>query len=434
LQRIRDLIEHGHTFEAALADVRRTTMFTTHTPVAAGHDAFPFNLVETHLAGAWGTLGAYREAFLALGHYDNGNGPLFNMTALALRTAGTVNGVSEVHGQVTRDMWGPIWPGVPDDNRPVGHITNGVHVPTWVSSELANVFDDFIGGDWRDRHDDPAIWARILEIPDEELWEARKALRQYLFAFIRERARSRWKEERVTAPRVVAAGTLLDPNALTLGFARRFTGYKRPELIFHNPERLMNILNAPRRPVQIVFAGKAHPADETGKHHLQQVYRRAIDPMFGGRIAFVDDYDLHVAHFLVQGCDVWLNNPRKPLEASGTSGMKASLNGVPHLSIGDGWWAEGYNRKNGWLIEGYPAANDPGSVDAADAEALYTLLESEVVPAFYDRDTNGIPRRWLQVVREAILSVASRFSARRMVKQYAETMYGPVSRQLTESR
>jgi starch phosphorylase len=434
LQRIRDLIEHGHTFEAALADVRRTTMFTTHTPVAAGHDAFPFNLVETHLAGAWGTLGAYREAFLALGHYDNGNGPLFNMTALALRTAGTVNGVSEVHGQVTRDMWGPIWPGVPDDKRPVGHITNGVHVPTWVSSELANVFDDFIGGDWRDRHDDPAIWARILEIPDEELWEARKALRQYLFAFIRERARSRWKEERVTAPRVVAAGTLLDPNALTLGFARRFTGYKRPELIFHNPERLMNILNAPRRPVQIVFAGKAHPADETGKHHLQQVYRRAIDPMFGGRIAFVDDYDLHVAHFLVQGCDVWLNNPRKPLEASGTSGMKASLNGVPHLSIGDGWWAEGYNRKNGWLIEGHPAANDPGSVDAADAEALYTLLESEVVPAFYDRDTNGIPRRWLQVVREAILSVASRFSARRMVKQYAETMFGPVSRQLTESR
>jgi starch phosphorylase len=434
LQRIRDLIEHGQTFDAALAEVRRTTMFTTHTPVAAGHDAFPFNLVETHLAGAWGTLGAYREAFLALGHYDNGTGPLFNMTALALRTAGTVNGVSELHGQVTRDMWGPIWPGVPDDKRPVGHITNGVHVPTWVSSELANVFDDFIGGDWRDRHDDPAIWARILEIPDEELWEARKALRQYLFAFIRERARSRWKEERVTAPRVVAAGTLLDPNALTLGFARRFTGYKRPELIFHNPERLMNILNAPRRPMQIVFAGKAHPADETGKHHLQQVYRRAIDPMFGGRIAFVDDYDLHVAHFLVQGCDVWLNNPRKPLEASGTSGMKASLNGVPHLSIGDGWWAEGYNRKNGWLIEGYPAANDPGSVDAADAEALYTLLESEVVPAFYDRDTNGIPRRWLRVVREAILSVAPRFSARRMVKQYAETMYGPVSRQLTESR
>jgi len=434
LQRIRDLIEQGQSFDAALAEVRRTTMFTTHTPVPAGHDAFPFNLVETHLAGAWGTLGTYRDQFLALGHYDNGSGPLFNMTALALRTAGTVNGVSELHGQVTREMWGPIWPGVPDEKRPVGHITNGVHVPTWLSSELAGVFDDHIGGDWRERHDDPAVWARVLEIPDEELWAARGALRQYLFAFIRERARSRWKEEHVSAPRVVAAGTLLDPNALTLGFARRFTGYKRPELIFHNPERLMNILNAPRRPVQIVFAGKAHPADETGKHHLQQVYRRAIDPMFGGRIAFVDDYDLHVAHFLVQGCDVWLNNPRKPLEASGTSGMKASVNGVPHLSIGDGWWAEGFNRKNGWLIEGRPQSNDAAAVDAADAEALYALLESEIVPAFYDRDTNGIPRRWLQVVREAILSVTPRFSARRMVKEYAQTMYGPATRQLTESR
>ena len=434
LQRIRDNIEQGHSFESALQDVRRTTMFTTHTPVPAGHDAFPFNLVETHLAGAWGTLGAYREAFLALGHYDNGSGPLFNMTALALRTAGTVNGVSQLHGQVTRDMWGPIWPGVPDDKRPVGFITNGVHVPTWLSAELATLFDDHLGGDWRERHDDPELWTKVLEIPDEELWAARNALRNYLFAFIRERARSRWMEEHVSAPRVVAAGTLLDPNALTIGFARRFTGYKRPELIFHNPERLMNILNARRRPVQIVFAGKAHPADETGKHHLQQVYRRAIDPMFGGRIAFVDDYDLHVAHFLVQGCDVWLNNPRKPLEASGTSGMKASINGVPHLSIGDGWWAEGYTGRNGWQIEGQQFPSDPGAQDTADAEALYALLESEIVPAFYERDVNGIPRRWLSVVRQAILSVTPRFSARRMVKQYAETMYGPAMRELTQSR
>jgi starch phosphorylase len=423
LQRIRDLIEQGQTFEAALADVRRSTMFTTHTPVPAGHDAFPFNLVETHLAGAWGTLGAYREAFLALGHYDNGSGPLFNMTALALRTAGTVNGVSELHGKVTREMWGPIWPGVPDDSRPVGYITNGVHVPTWLSSELAGVLDDHIGGDWRERHDDPALWAQVMDIPDEELWAARNALRQYLFAFIRERARSRWKEEHVSAPRVVAAGTLLDPNALTLGFARRFTGYKRPELIFHNPERLMNILNAPRRPVQIVFAGKAHPADETGKHHLQQVYRRAIDPMFGGRIAFVDDYDLHVAHFLVQGCDVWMNNPRKPLEASGTSGMKASINGVPHFSIGDGWWAEGYTRDNGWLIDAADAGSQEAQ-DAADAARMYEILEREIVPTFYDRE-NGIPHRWLQFVRNAILTVAPRFSARRMVKQYVDTMYAP---------
>jgi starch phosphorylase len=428
LQRIRDLLERGDSLESALTEVRRTTIFTTHTPVPAGHDAFPFSLVETHLANAWGSLGAYRDAFMALGHYDNGSGPLFNMTALALRTAGATNAVSQLHGEVTRDMWGPIWPGIPQDQRPVRAITNGTHVPTWLSSEMMQLFDDHLDPGWRDRHDDPAVWARVLEIPDEELWTARQALRNYLFAFIRERARQRWRDERVSAARVVAAGTLLDPNALTIGFARRFTGYKRPELIFRNPERLLGILNASRRPVQIVFAGKAHPADETGKHHLQQVYRRAIDPMFAGRIAFVDDYDLHVAHFLVQGCDVWLNNPRKPLEASGTSGMKASINGVPHLSIGDGWWAEGYTRHNGWLIEGHAPGTDHDAVDAADAEALYQLLEAEIVPTFYDRDTQGIPRQWLSIVRQAIVTVTPRFSARRMVKQYADEMYGPALR------
>jgi starch phosphorylase len=430
LQRIRDLIEQGESFEAALAEVRRTTVFTTHTPVPAGHDAFPFSLVETHLAGAWGTLGSYRDAFFALGEYDNGSGSLFNMTALALRTAGATNAVSQLHGQVTRDMWGPIWPGVTEDRRPVRAITNGVHVPTWLASEITTLFDTHLPAGWREHHDDPAIWQKIMDIPDEELWAARNALRNYLFTFIRERARLRWKEEHVSAARVVAAGTLLDPNALTLGFARRFTGYKRPELIFRNPERLLAILNASRRPVQIVFAGKAHPADETGKHHLQQVYRRAIDPMFGGRIAFIDDYDLHVAHFLVQGCDVWLNNPRKPLEASGTSGMKASINGVPHLSIGDGWWAEGYTGDNGWLID--PGmAGDQDAMDAADAETLYELVEREIVPTFYDRDRDGIPHRWLNVVRRAMVSVTPRFSARRMVKQYAEDVYGAAAGKVT---
>jgi starch phosphorylase len=425
LQRIRDRIEEGASFETALDDVRKTTVFTTHTPVPAGHDAFPFSLVETHLAGAWGTLGEYRDAFMALGHYDNGSGPLFNMTALALRTANYANGVSQLHGQVTRDMWAPIWPGVENARRPVRAITNGTHVPTWLSMEMAALFDKHLSTEWRDRQDDPALWDRVLAIPDEELWDTRKALRTYLFAFLRERARKRWQEEHVTAARVVAAGTLLDPSALTIGFARRFTGYKRSELIFHDPDRLVRILTAARRPVQIVFAGKAHPADETGKHNIQKVYRRAVDSMFAGRIAFVDDYDLHVAHFLVQGCDVWLNNPRKPLEASGTSGMKASINGVPHMSIGDGWWAEGYSGRNGWLIEGQSSSGDAEAVDAADAEALYQLLEREVVPTFYDRDAQGIPRRWLAFVREAIRTVTPRFSARRMVKEYAESMYTP---------
>jgi starch phosphorylase len=425
LQRIRDGIESGESFDSALEDVRRTTVFTTHTPVAAGHDAFPFTLVETHLAGCWGTLGAYRDRFLQLGEYDNGSGPQFNMTALALRTANGVNAVSQLHGGVTREMWAPIWPGVAEEARPVRALTNGIHMPTWLSNEMSRLFDDYLPADWRESHDSPETWARILDIPDEALWSARNALRQYLFTFIRGRARHRWRDEQVSAARVVAAGTLLDSEALTLGFARRFTGYKRPELIFHDPDRLEGILNAARRPVQIVFAGKAHPADETGKHHLQQVYRRAIDPKFGGRVAFVDDYDLHVAHFLVQGCDVWLNNPRKPLEASGTSGMKASLNGVPHLSIGDGWWAEGYTGDNGWTIDAGYSGSNPEEQDAADANAIYDLLERDVVPRFYDRDASGIPRRWLALVRRAIATVAPRFSARRMVKEYAEHLYAP---------
>ena len=331
-------------FDSALAEVRKTTIFTTHTPVPAGHDAFPFNLVETHLAGAWGTLGGSRDAFLALGHYDNGSGPLFNMTALALRAASYVNGVSQLHGQVTREMWGPIWPGVASEDRPVRAITNGVHLPTWLSSDMRALFDAHLEPGWLERHDDPAVWAGVLRHSGRGAVAASAARCGCISSPSSASAPASAGRSSGSAPaRVVAAGTLLDPHSLTIGFARRFTGYKRPELIFRDADRLAAILNSPRRPVQIVFAGKAHPADETGKHHLQQVYRYALDPKFGGRIAFVDDYDLHVAHFLVQGCDVWLNNPRKPLEASGTSGMKASINGVPNLSIGDGWWAEGYS-------------------------------------------------------------------------------------------
>jgi len=428
LQRVREALEQNLPFEQAVAEVRRTTVFTTHTPVPAGHDAFPFHLVETYLAGAWGSLGQLRDQFLALGAYDNGdgNGQMFNMTALAMRSAGAVNAVSQLHRDVTRQMWTPIWPDVKPGEEPVRDITNGVHVPTWVASELSKLFEAHIAPDWRQRHDDEQMWDAMEAIPDEELWAVRQALRNYLFAFIRERARNRWIEERVGPGQIVTAGTLLNPDALTIGFARRFAAYKRPELLFHDPDRLARILSAAREPVQIVYAGKSHPADDSGKHHLQRIYKRAMDQGFGGRIAFIDDYDLHVAHFMVQGCDVWLNTPRKPLEASGTSGMKAAVNGVPHLSIGDGWWAEGYNGANGWLIDGKCESLDPAEVDAADADALYRLLETEVVPTFYDRDAHGLPRAWLRLVRESIRTVIPRFSARRMVKQYVESMYGPV--------
>ncbi len=438
LERIEELLGHGQTFDDALAEVRRTTVFTTHTPVPAGHDAFPFSLVEAHLAGCWGPLGPNRGAFLALGHYDTGSGPQFNMTALALRTAENVNAVSQVHTRVTRDMWAPIWPEVNSSTdaeaSPVQTITNGVHLRTWVGREMAALFDRYLGEAWRTHQDEPAVWDGVDGIPDAELWRARQALRHYLCAFIRERARRRWTEEHTGAGRVVAGGTLLDPDALTIGFARRFTAYKRPELIFRDLDRLAKLVNASRCPVQIVFAGKAHPADENGKRLLQRVYQAALDPVLGGRIAFVDDYDLHVAHFIVQGCDIWLNNPRKPLEASGTSGIKASVNGVPHLSVGDGWWAEGYTGHNGWLIHGSTLGDAPDAADEADAHALYRLLEEQVIPAFYDRDESGVPQRWLKTVREAIRTVAPRFCARRMVKQYVQEMYRPTLERITSQR
>lgn len=428
LQRMRDFLAAGRSWDAALAEVRRTTVFTTHTPVPAGHDAFPFHLVEQQLAGCWGSTNGHRDEFLALGGYDNGAGSQFNMTALAMRSAGAINAVSELHGDVTRGMFTPLWGSRESADQAIGAITNGVHVPTWVSHEWAKLFDRFVSPAWRDQYEDAALWARVLEIPDDDVWAARHALRNYLFQFIRERARERWIGDQGGASRVVAGGAMLDPGALTIGFARRFTPYKRPELIFRDLERLIRLLNHPQRPIQLVFAGKAHPADEAGKHQLQAIFRRALDPRLGGRVAFVDDYDLHVAHFLVQGCDVWLNTPRKPLEASGTSGMKASMNGALHLSIGDGWWAEGFTGANGWRIDGTPAAPDHESTDSADADALYRLLENEVVPTYYERDARGLPRRWIAMVKQAIATVTPRFSSRRMVKEYAKRAYAPALR------
>jgi starch phosphorylase len=424
LQRIHEFLDKGLSFDDALAEVRRTTIFTTHTPVPAGHDAFPFHQVETHLAGCWGHLGDRREEFLALGRHDNGHGTQFNMTALALRSSNFVNAVSQLHGEVTREMWAPFY-GKKVDEVPVGAITNGVHQGTWVAADMGRLFDRYLDSHWRDRCDDPAIWERVLAIPDHELWELCGDLRRFLITFVRERARERWMQERVSAGRVVVGGTLLSPDVLTIGFARRFATYKRAELIFREPERLARILNNPRRPVQIIYAGKAHPADDGGKRVLQSVYRFASDPAFGGRIAFVDDYDLHVAHYLVQGCDIWLNTPRKPLEASGTSGMKASMNGTVNVSIGDGWWAEGYTGTNGFLIDPGTVTPDQDAMDAADANALYRLLEEQIVPAYYERDEQDVPRRWIGLVKEAIRTVSPRFCTRRMVKEYVEKMYEP---------
>src|ERR1051326_4209245 len=417
LERIRELLEAGKTLEDAKEIVRSATVFTTHTPVPAGHDSFPVGWVEKQLVEFQSLNSEERRALFNMASVDNGRGELFNMSVFALRGSASCNAVSRTHRDVTRSMFRSILNG-PDDA--VRSITNGVHIPTWIAPALDTLFQRYLAADWKDRRDDPLLWERVMAIPDEELWQVRQSLRAYLLDLIRGHARDRWVKRETSAAQLAANGALLDPNALTIGFSRRFTDYKRPELIFHDEERLLRLFDAAAHPVQIIFAGKAHPADEPGKRSLQRIYSRALDQRFGGRIAFVDEYNLHVAHFFVQGCDVWLNTPRKPLEACGTSGMKASINGVPHLSVGDGWWSEGYTGTNGWL-------NDPGPAggDAAEAEAIYRLLEEEIVPAFYERDAQGIPRRWMRIVKQAIGTVARHFSARRMVKEYAEEMYVP---------
>ncbi|HEX7077223.1 MAG TPA: alpha-glucan family phosphorylase [Candidatus Eisenbacteria bacterium] len=435
LERAREHLEAGLGFDEAVEIVRANTIFTTHTPVSAGHDAFPFSVVESQLShidgfGRW--LDAERARLLGLASHDAGGGAAFNMTVLAMRLSGRVNAVSRRHGEVSRAMWAPLWPGIPADRIPIRAITNGVHVPTWIGPMADRMHRSRLGETWMEHHDDPALWTRADAIPDEILWQMRRDQKAGLFQYLRDRTRGRWSEDRIDPGQTVAFGSLFDREAFTIAFARRFATYKRADLILRDPERLRRIVTNPRRPVQIVFAGKAHPADEHGKQLLQSVYHAARDPAFAGRIAVLEDYDMHAAHWLVEGVDLWLNNPRAPLEASGTSGMKAGVNGVPSLSILDGWWVEGFDGGNGWAF-GDPAGTEPApagdpAADARDAEALYHALETVVVPLFYQRTADGIPRAWLRVVRHAIQTITPAFSARRMMKEYVAQMYVPALR------
>jgi starch phosphorylase len=435
VERLTERLAAGMEFDRAVEEIRASTVFTTHTPVPAGHDAFPFTLVESFLPRIAGTVMAgpgMRERILGLAVHEESSGPAFNMTVLSLRLSGHVNGVSRRHSEISRAMWSPLWPALPEREVPIGSITNGVHVPTWISGEMNLLLRARIGADWIERHDDPAIWERLSAIPDDALWATRKELKHALLRFVRERVRSRWSKHDVDPGQGVAFGALLDPDALTIGFARRFASYKRAFLVLRDPARLRSILTDSRRPVQIIFAGKAHPADEHGKQILASVYRMARDPATAGRIAILEDYDMHMAHWLVQGVDLWLNNPRPPYEASGTSGMKAAINGVPSLSIPDGWWAEGYDGGNGWTFGGDTDGWSDDEIDARDAEALYRTLQEIVVPLFYDRNGAGIPHGWLHVVRRTIHSVTPAFSARRMVKEYVERMYAPAVAEIAE--
>ncbi len=426
LERLREMVQAGVHFERAAEQVRRTTVFTTHTPVPAGHDAFPFHLVEEYFGRFWQEMGVGREQFMQLGEFEG----RFNMTVLALRLAGSSNGVSQLHGEVSRRMWQSLWPGRSPEQVPVRAITNGVHALSWISTEIKDLFVRHLADNWHHMHDDPDLWERIHELPDEALWDVHQQLKIKLLAFLDQRTRERWRRGRMEATQVLASGALLDPEALTIGFARRFATYKRANLIFRDEHRLKRILHADRRPVQIVFAGKAHPADGGGKQLIQQVYQHAQDPGFGGRIAFLEDYDLHTARFLVQGVDVWLNCPRRPNEASGTSGMKAAMNGVPNLSVLDGWWPEAYQAAkdgcppNGWAF-GEVQYDDWETQDEIDSQAFYRIIEEQVVPLYYDRTPSGLPRGWVQVMKQAIRTSVAGFSTRRMVKEYIEEMYMP---------
>jgi glycogen phosphorylase len=424
IERLREHIAAGASFEEARQRVRASSVFTTHTPVPAGHDFFSVEELEAVTGPVWESMGIDRDTLYGVGKHPGQEG-LFHMTVTALRMAARVNGVSRRHGQVSRSLWRELWPNRPWETVPIGHVTNGVHLQTWMASSVSGLLSDCLGADWEQRVDDPGLWDEVLTLDADALWQVHLRLKAVLGDQIREDARRRFAGQLKEAAQVVGAGTLLDPTALTIGFARRFATYKRANLMFRNLPRLRRLLTNPDRPVQIIFAGKAHPADTPGKEVLQSVYQFTRDPEFEGRVAFLEDYDMHLAHLLVQGVDMWMNLPRVPLEASGTSGMKASLNGVPQLSTLDGWWQEGYDGLSGWAIS---PAGENEDADAADVERFYRLLEEQVIPLYYTRDSRGVPIGWVERMRHALRLAGGKFTARRMVQDYVQEYYAPAIR------
>jgi starch phosphorylase len=424
LELAREYVAQGVPFMQAFDMVRDQAVFTTHTPVPAGNDAFSLDLIDKYFAKFWDQLGISRDAFMNIAMQQQSWGPSFAMTVLALRLSEMHNGVSKLHGQVARSMWQWLYPGKSNDEVPITSVTNGIHTSSWLAPTMRNLFDRTLGADWYEHLDNPATWQTLKSSDDGEFWQARLSLKRTLVAFVRERLAQR--HTRLGFPPV--AWPMFDDTILTIGFARRFATYKRATLLFKDAERLKAILNNPARPIQMVFAGKAHPADEPGKHFIQDVYRRSQEPGFAGRIIFLEEYDMCVARALVQGVDVWLNTPRRPYEASGTSGQKASLNGIPNLSILDGWWPEAYDGTNGWAIGTEQEYDNLDAQDWDDAQHLYQLLENEVAPAYYDRDASGVSARWVAIAKAAIMTCAPKFSTQRMLKEYVNRLYLPVAK------
>ena len=427
MERIRLLMAgQGVSFDVAREAVVASNIFTTHTPVPAGNDAFEPWLVDRYFGNYWGQLGLSREQFLALGRQDarNNEEPM-SLTVLALRMSSSRNGVSRLHGQVSRKLWSGVWPGLPADEVPIDHITNGVHTASWISYDLAGLYERYLGPAWQEQPANAEVWREVDQIPDTELWRTHERRRERLVAFLRKRLGEQLARRGAGVAELAVAEEALDPEALTIGFARRFATYKRASLIMQDIQRLSRLLTNAKMPVQIIFAGKAHPRDNPGKEMIRQLVHIARQPEFRRNIVFVEDYDLSIARTLVQGVDVWLNTPLRPMEASGTSGMKAAANGALNVSVLDGWWAEGFERDCGWAIGSGENYEDLDYQNTVESQALYDLLEKEVVPMFYDRGSDGVPRNWIAKMKSSMRRLAPVFNTNRMVREYAEKFYVP---------
>lgn len=428
LERMRILMEKTHlTFDEARQAVYSSCIFTTHTPIPAGIDIFDRSLVESYLGPYLRKLGIPAESFLAMGSQNGNPQEPFNMAILALKNSAYTNGVSELHKHVSRRMWAGIWPALPDMDIPIQSVTNGIHIPSWISDDMGSLFDRYLGRRWAEDPDNIKLWERVNRIPDSELWRTHERRRERLVAFTRQRLQEQHARRGAHKIELQAASEVLNPEALTIGFARRFATYKRGDLILRDLARLARILNDAQRPVQLIFAGKAHPQDQQGKEVIKHIVHIANQPEFRHRMAFIEDYDMNVARYIVQGCDVWLNNPRRPLEACGTSGMKAAANGALNLSILDGWWAEGYEPGVGWAIGSGEEYGDPAYQDQVESQSIYDLLERTIVPLFYERGRDNLPREWITMMRNSLRKLAARFNSHHMVQNYLHGLYMPAA-------
>jgi glycogen phosphorylase len=429
LEAIRNRMqEEGLGFDEAVHRVSREVVFTTHTPVPAGHDRFGSSLVEEHLGPLREFLGLSHEKLMSLGRENPGNqDEEFCMTVLGLKLARRANAVSALHGEVSRAMWTGLFPGKSEDAVPIGHITNGVHVPSWLAPQMFRLYDRHLGTGWHEHSSEPRIWEGIENVDDGELWETHLSLKSRLLEFVRRRAVTQAERRNEATENLRRLANVLSPDALTIGFARRFATYKRADLILKDIEKLASMMNDPKRPVQFVFAGKSHPRDDPGKRMLQQIAQMMRNPQFADKFVFVEDYDINVGRHFVQGVDVWLNNPRRPLEASGTSGQKVVLNGGLNLSVLDGWWAEAYDGLNGFAIGTGRTHSHMDVHDARDGEDLYRTLRDEVIPLYYHRDRDGLPRGWIKRMKRTIRTLGWRFNADRMVMDYTRLCYVPAA-------